>query len=98
MRIRNTGSSAPVPPTCTAPWRRTRCPPPEIHLGRRLLRRQRYPLGFARHLAEALRLPILTGLDDALLARRDEVPRHIAMAIQRLAADQHEMRRRCRLD
>src|SRR6516165_934520 len=60
-----------------------------------LLLRQRNELVLLRNRRKAARLPVLLGLLDPLLARRDEIPPDVAWTLQRIAAQKHHP---CRLD
>ena len=58
--------------------------------------RQRNELGLPGHRREALRPPVLFRPLDALARARDEVPPQEALAVERVAADQHQPRVRAR--
>src|SRR5688572_28474720 len=58
---------------------------------------ERNELRLARDCRVAARFPVVGGLADALLAARDEVPPDMARA-DRLAAEQHQARRRAGSD
>src|SRR5882724_4483814 len=87
----------PAPSSRGGRWRPPTCPPPRPE-GAFSGFRQRNEFRFAGHRRETALLPVFLGLLDAILPAGDEVPPEMAGAVEGLAAEKQEARRRGRAD